>query len=267
MAKKIKKGLVIGDSHTAMIIKAWRGNPVGFPLLDLEFLAQPGNGPRGVEFSRNQIRAREFSLIEFLQKTDCALDYDLTKFDFIAVVGCGLSLYPVLPVLNKYSVVSSPSSRTKDNTLRKNLKNPMLSLGCFRALIADILRATTHVDFVANLRANCDLPIVIIPQPLPSEKMAGQADKGPQFERVIRNKDATFAYSVFLDGVRDVAAGFSDVAVIAQPDNTIAQHIYTKLEFTAGATTLYNLNKAQPIEDTLHANALFGALVLDALNA
>ncbi len=131
MAKKIKKGLVIGDSHAAMIIKAWWEKPEQYPLLDLEFLAQPGNGPRGVVFSRNQIQAREFSLVEFLQKTDCALDYDLTKFDFIAVVGCGLSLYPVLSIFNKYSVVSSPSARTKDNRLRKTLKNPMLSLGCF----------------------------------------------------------------------------------------------------------------------------------------
>jgi len=256
---KTHRGLVLGNSHAAMLIKALRDNPTGYPALDLAFLTQAGDGPRDLMFSPFHIQAVDAGLVAFLKKTGCATEYDLKSFDFIVVVGCGVNLYRVLKILNSHHIIGLASSR-------QAAKNQTISQGCFRALIQDTIHRSLAIQLVKNLRAICPLPIIIIPQPLRAETLANATDQGGLFRRVTRNQNGAAVYQAFLDGLNIVAQGFSDVTVIAQPQTTIKRHIYTKLEYTAGATTLHNVDKPQPSDDTLHANAKYGALILETLN-
>lgn len=261
----MKKGLVIGNSHVAMIAKSWRDGSGHFTDIDLDFFAQPGDGPKGIEFDGTVMQVTDPALWKFLQTTGMISGVDLADYDFLVVVACGLSIYPVAGLLRKVHVWGWPSC---DQIMKKGFgisDAHLISTECLNTTLHDILANTLGAKLVTELRRRTTTPIFIVAQPLPSERLSSSKDKGQNLRKIEQNRNNAQAYKAFESALNSVFSPIKNTTVIFQPKETIIRDLYTGSDFTTGAVRLHDLNKTQAPKDTLHANHHYGALILDKL--
>lgn len=255
----MKNGLVIGNSHVSMMAKSWGINRDDFPGIDLTFFAQAGNGPKGIEFDDTIMRATDPELKRVLTLTGGPHEVDLTSFDFLVIVACGLSIYPVIQALKMYRIWGWPHDMNPDDHL--------ISAECFRTTLHDAFCETLGAKFAKTLRAKTDVPIYVVAQPMPSENLSTKFDKGHGFRRIETIGSTKQVLKSYQNAMRLVFASSSNTTVIEQPSKTITREIYTKVKYITGAVRLHDLDKRQSKQDTLHANHLYGTLVLERLSA
>jgi hypothetical protein len=261
------KGLVIGNSHVAMIAKSWRESPERFTAIDhLDFFAQPGDGPQGVEFNGSVMRATDPELLQFLSDSGAKPEHDLSGFDFIVIVACGFSFFPVAQALLKHHVWGWPSSSRVLQKKPTLARGQIISDACLQAALHDIFSKSLAAKLATNISGITSVPIYIVAQPLPSELLSTRTDKGHGFRRIDKIGDNCHASNAFKFALNSVLSPIKSATVIFQPEETTLRDIYTKLDFTTGASLLQDLDKNQSKQDILHANHHLGTLFLSQIN-
>ena len=254
----MKQGLIIGNSHVAMIAKFWRTNPDHFADMNLTFMAQPGDGPKDIRFDGSVMYSTDPGFLQFQKTSGAEPRIDLAKLDFLVIVACGLSFYPLASILRTCHVWGwGPHNY--------NTQNQLISSACLQAVLTDRLKNTLGANLVETIRCQTAMPIYIVPQPLPSEQLSVLKRKGGNFRKIELNGINQRAYQAYETALEDVFSPHKNTTIISQPEETIKSNIYTRSSFTKGAVRLYNLNKQQPETDILHANQDYGGLILDQL--
>lgn len=263
----MKKGLIIGNSHVAMIAKSWREKADRWANTELTFFAQPGEGPKGIGFDGTILQATDPEFQAFLKATNTSPSVDLTDHDFLAIVACGVSFYPTAEILCDCHVWGWPSCA---QIMAKGIQptdKQLISAHCLNTTLQDMMKTTLAWELAQKLRAKTAMPIFIIPQPLPSERISTMKGKGHRFHKIDKYNNNEPAYQAFTTAVTTAFSLIENTSVLTQPTETIVNHIYTHQNFTAGAVRLYNLDKEQADQDTLHANPDYGSLILDKLTS
>jgi hypothetical protein len=262
----MKRGLIVGNSHVAMLIKAWNTDRDRFTNISIEFFAQPGDGPKDFDINGTYLRATGQELIRFLETVNLKTKFDLAEFDFIVIVACGMSVYQTLGALRGFQVWGWPFANVKPRSVEIASEKHLISANCFQAALDDIFSNTVGMKLAEDFRHHSALPIVIVPQPLPSELVIQDKRKGAGFKAIEENGQAAQCYQAFLTSIHSVASKIDNINVIEQPKISKTKNLYTRTDFTAGAVRLFDLNKEHPINDTLHANQHFGTLILEEIS-
>ncbi|HRO15427.1 MAG TPA: hypothetical protein PLL33_10365, partial [Paracoccus sp. (in: a-proteobacteria)] len=119
-----------------------------------------------------------------------------------------------------------------------------------------------------RLVAPLKVPVVLMPTPFPPEARLDAGAEGPVADAARRGDGAALlalARASLHAALRDIAAETgTDLRLLDQPADTVAQDIFTAARWTEGSVHLLTRRPGTP-DDPLddHANADYGARVLD----
>lgn len=252
------KIFVTGNSHSACLIEAWKQVQESSPH-QIDFFVRGGSGVKDYRIDGTRIEAGNDDFRGYLARLGLRDSFDLAEYDARVVIGAEISPFLMIAILNKCHVLGWPDPN------RRGAQE--ITERCLQAALADGLRGANGGQMVAALQALPGLgarPMLVVPQPFPSERLRTMGTAGAGFLRAIRGHIAPLA-----------AAGFADVAsrtfadlgahFLPQPEDTTVDFILTPEAFTSRAKRLIDLDKVQPKGDFLHANAAFGARILDQI--
>lgn len=257
------KVLVFGDSHAACLIEAWRAG--GWPAdWQMSFFVRPGSGPPEHAVTRRTIRATTPAFLDLLARLEQPAEHDLSAQDAFVIIGGGISLFPLLQILNTYDILDWGGEIGADS-------RPKITETVLRLALSDALRSTSAGRLLAELRAVpglSDRPIHLMPQPFPSQRVLTDRSiaTGAGLRRIARLRLLARAAALFHATAADLAQTWN-ARLHRQPDTTVHRHALTALPFTTEARRLVNLATPQPKTDILHANQAYGQLLLQGLIA
>ncbi len=267
------RGLVIGDSHAGMLVDALNGERPG-PLsaIELDYFVQPGTGPRDYQIQGTRLIPKDALLIAFLNKIAAPSQPDLADYDFVIIVGCGLSIFPAVQTMGKLTLVGSGKAIWQDlqshrESDLKPLKHPLVSPDCYQRIVRDKLSACRAISVLGRVSKASDTPIFVVPQPRPRTLLRTLPKRGTSFAAIHKSWDGQMASETFEDAVHSLCQPMANCHVLTQPEETVSEFLFTDEPYCVGALRLSNPGMPQSKRDVLHANSQYGALVLQQICA
>jgi len=258
------KIFVTGNSHSACLIEAWKQVQESSPH-QIDFFVRGGSGVKDYRIDGTRIEAGNDDFRGYLARLGLKDSFDLAEYDARVVIGAEVSPFLMIAILNKCHVLGWPDPN------RRGAQE--ITERCMEAALADGLRASNGGQMVTALQALPGLgarPMLVVPQPFPSERLRTMGATGAGFLRAIRGRIAARTAESFAEVATRTFADL-EARFLPQPTDTTVDSIFTPEAFTTRAKRLIDLDKVQPKGDFLHANAAFGnrvlGQILDALDA
>lgn len=259
---------IIGNSHAGMLIAA---------LQTLEeqpetvFFGKPNLEPQEFLQKGSVIAAKSKELRERLNQIGTPDTLDLGDFDVVAIVAMAPSVFSTARLVQNHCVTGWPSGQA---TMLKTLsypsgphKNrPFLSHTALREALTVLTQKSGACQLAQSLRAVCDVPIAIVPQPFPSADLLNQSDKYAVLRRINEAGDGIALAEELVNSKRSVFEKIDRLAYLVQPDRTVAHGCFSAPEFMRGAVRLSQKSK-QPDHDVLHGNAKMGTIFMKQIKA
>ena len=241
-----RRGLVLGNSHTACLREAWR-TASGAPFT-LDFLAAHKELMSGLQFAGGRADAGTPELGKTLARLGMATGFELTDYDFYVVTACQVSMFRAAGAARQMAVWP-------------NYEGPqtLVSNPAFVAALADDLRTTTAWQIIEGL-SEAGAPILLLPQPHPHESVLNADTRFPGFRNAVRSGRADWLAGQFRAACDVAMAG--KARVLHQPLNTVSNHICTADSYQAGSIRLSSGHHEHEASDILHANVQYGTLQL-----
>lgn len=260
----------IGNSHLGCVKLGMDRLRAAFPTVEPTFFASPSNGLAHLHLSGRRLESRTPAIAQQLAKISGGSDHiDLDAYDKVVLVGLGLGFNLVGRVYN--------SHRTARMAWRD--APHLVSDACFATAIAQAIASSLALRIAAMVHAVRGEPVIILPNPLLSEKILsfrvprrrrGRAAALPlaparQQARVWQDLSRSGDIALVWDVYRAALAALPpSMAVQEQPDVTRARTYFTAEAYGHGALRL-GTDQGQPAFDVAHMNADFGAEVLRPL--
>ncbi len=255
---------VIGNSHVGMLRAAARDLGPDGP--ELTFFAKAGAGLEKARIRGSVIAANSRALRAAQARFGMPAQIDVAGFDATILVAGTASVYSALRILQTHRVSGWPSSLAAADPAGphgpETPERALVSASAFVAALVDETRAGVSFHFAKAIRRASDVPIFVVPQPFPSERVLDSArprDFG--FRRARKNGDGR---SIAACLNRAVTRAFSEIggaAVLRQPEDTIAHGFTTARAYTRDAVCVDG-DTPQHIDDLLHVGPTYGKLVL-----
>ncbi|MBE2278268.1 MAG: hypothetical protein IAE87_18460 [Rhodobacteraceae bacterium] len=248
------KLLVIGNSHAACLIEAWRAVRAEGLGVEMDFFVRGGGALREFGFDGRRVFTPNPEFRAFLQRLGQKDEFLLSDYDAIVVIGHELSAFRLVRILNRHHVLGWPYRNRRDL--------PTITEACLTDALADSL---DEINASAILRrigpVTAGQKLIVVPQPYPSEIILDHPAKAVGFVRLCRARIGNRCQTLFEVAMqRHVARLGADL--LLQPAGTVVHGLLTARAYTAGSARLADLDQRQPVDDILHANALYGGLIL-----
>lgn len=253
----MKKGLVIGNSHVAMLISSLHENPKESSEVIFDFFACPGLGEQDVNFNGNCIYSENDKVNAFLDRMKMTARVDLSDYDFILVVACKVSILPILNILKSFRVWSW--HKTDSLVYRRDR---VISDDCFFTAVHCSIKAKFGSVLIRKIRAVSDIPIFFIPTPLPCESITLNEKNDEIFEKIESLEISCKVSEVFQKVLTLICGDLPKVSLVGQPPHTITGRMYSKRDFMRDSIRLFNLETQHPGSDTSHANRHYGDAII-----
>ncbi|OWU81353.1 hypothetical protein [Phaeobacter sp. 22II1-1F12B] len=243
---------VIGNSHVSMIMRA--DPPEKFVDLDLTFFAQPGRGPEGIQLRDAEIHAVGPDLCCVLRRLDMPDKLKLRDYDGFVLVGMTATVFAIMGMVADHRVFGWPGANTR-------VEAPYISEAAILASLTAKIREVLSFDIVSKIRAVCDAPVVIAPQPYPSEAVLKKSSRFSALKAISEQGIGDKVAALLDQAHREVFEAVEGVTILPQPAKTIRHGFVTDETYMRGAGRL-NAKSKQPANDILHANGKYGAMIL-----
>lgn len=254
------KVLVIGNSHAACLIEAWRNFQPDTPAIEMAFFARGGAAALdGFGCDGARIYASTEAAVAFQSRLGQQSEFAISDYDAIVVVGHELSSFRLVHILNKNHILGWPYPNRLDM--------PMITEACLKDALTDSLQAanaTRILQTVLPAISTQRQKLIALPQPYPSQIILQGAAQSVGFVRVCRAGIGAQCRTLF-EAVAAAQMAEIGAVFIPQPAETVAEELLTATGYTEGAKRLYNLSQRQPQTDELHANAAYGALLFQQI--
>lgn len=249
------KILVIGNSHAACLIEAWRERQAEHPGVEIDFFARGGAAQDEYLIDGGRLSAPTEAGAAFQAKLGQKAEFEISAYDRIATIGHGLSAFKLVRILNKNHILGWAYRNEHDL--------PVITETCLRDALADYLHDCNATRILQRLRPaiTTEQQLFALPQPYPSEVVLDGPAKAVGFVRLCRAGIAKASQHLY-EKVAAAHLKALGATFLPQPGETVAEGVLTARRFTLGANCLYDLNQPQPPQDELHANSAYGGLLL-----
>jgi len=189
---------------------------------------------------------------------------DLNSYAAIVIVGCqfACSRASYLYRRARWAALPSLAAMTKP----PNCAWALVSEPAFNAMLYEMLSDVLGGKLLRHLRDGTDTPIYLASQP---RTATGILDIEEHALTILNDAIAAgdaAAISTVFDRTAQLMCKDHGATFLRQPRQTIQSHVLTKPAFTKGAVRLSKNGRfQQPPTDILHANASYGATVLDQI--
>ncbi|WP_225026929.1 hypothetical protein [Xinfangfangia pollutisoli] len=247
--------LVIGNSHAACLIEAWRGADGAHGATEVDFFARAGTALGEFAIEGRRLYAPTAEGRAFQAQLGQKAEFDLAGYDAILVVGHELSGFRLVRILNRNHVLGWP--------YRNRLDIPVITEPCLRDALDDSLEDITATRLLRQIAPALSADrqrLIALPQPYPSQIILQGKAKSVGFVRLCRAQVGAQCRALFETVAQAHLAGIG-AAFLPQPDETVVEGLLTGQDYTLGARRLSDLSQTQPPQDELHANARYGALI------
>lgn len=255
--------LVIGNSHTAALRAALgtgrSQDPLPWRDMRLTFAAGFGTSSGGLRFEDEAIVAADAEAARTMRWI-CGIDrFHLPAADAVVICGGLLAPHSVIRLWNAARWFPLPSAAHVAGT-----DLSLVSEAAAHAALAGAAEQALLFPILSALHAWGRRPLFVLQGVRMSREAVGSGKKMLGATRIHRSGEAE-ALSALYDAVT-LAAHESRARVILQPPDTRADHFFTDSAFCRGATRLSaRPDEPQPEDDFLHANAAYGARMLDLI--
>lgn len=253
---------VFGNSHAAALREAWMRHPGRWPGLDLGFMAAQKD-------HLLQTAVREGRLITTDPDSQAAFEricgisaVTLADYDGFVIAGASVCLNAILQIYRDSRWVGLPSVAAAKGPAN------LVSRAAARAVIRASLVDRLGYVFAQRLRQHSTQPIFLTSQPRISQEILTAPRPLTRLHNIaIQQGDGETLGQEFDDLAAQVLAKLT-CQFLPQPAQTVLHGMLTRFEFVMGAHRLTaEMTAPQPKSDILHANGLYGALVLDQIAA
>ncbi len=276
-----RRALVLGNSHIAAVKGAhereaalWPGRWSG---LAPEFAGGHGDALAMLEVRDGRLLARTEAARQNLQRLNRRAEWALAEYDAFIVVGCQLGIYRALMPYRSARFLGLPSmaERAAERAAERGAARvPVSRVPVSRAMfdlavregVRQTLGGALALRLVAGLRAaGLGAQVIVAEQPRPSFDCRRERRRFAGLLQAHRLGDGAVLTEVFEAAA---AAALPGITFLAQPVQTRHGGMFTRPRFSAGSVRLTASRRiTHPEDDFIHANADYGALVLDQVAA
>ncbi|SMY08672.1 hypothetical protein [Flavimaricola marinus] len=251
-----------GNSHIAALREAWRDDAARWPGLEPSFVGAHKDLLLKTVHRNGRLVPSGNATADAFRRLGGVEDVDLGAFDAFVVTGCLISVATAANTYRDCRWVGLPSLEAKHDLAAGPER--LLSYAAARASMQAAMATRLGPKFVTHLRAMTDKPILLTSQPRVSAAIkAKRRSVTRAHHTALSNGDAEGLSAIFEDAAARVIAECG-ARFVPQPAPTIEDHILTALPYMNGAKRLTARgNLPQPKDDIMHANAAYGALVID----
>lgn len=258
-----RRGCVFGNSHLAALRTAWTQGARPYPDMSLDFVGAHRNGLAEIEIEDGVLRPATVTARTNMERINGRTDISLKSYDFLAITGSQMSIYHIMKIYRRFRFIGLPSF--PDTVDIEDLEHELISAPAANAALVDMLRQSVGFQFATHIGAATGLPVYLVEQPRPSTGCLGdESGRYAGFKRARQLGDAVTLDSMYRAAFR--AAADTVGVPVWQPDSTIRDAMFTAQEYSVGSIRLTRKAKvSHPVDDFVHANSHYGALVLDQL--
>ena len=261
-----KRVCIFGNSHVGALKEAWTDNPGRWPGVKVQFVGAHKDlllqtaSVNGRLVATSDPAKRAFQTLSGIEAVN------LRDFDAFVVAGCLVSLANAANTYRDCRWIGLPSLESATDLA--DGPERLVSYPAARDTIAASLATRLGPRFAAHLRNGTDRPIYLTSQPRVSASIKAKRRVATRAHHVaLENGDADGLSAAFEDAAARTMAEHG-AHYIPQPPETIEDGILTARPYMDGAHRLTaGARIKQPNDDIMHANARYGALVLDQIIA
>ncbi|MEI4471350.1 hypothetical protein [Frigidibacter sp. MR17.24] len=247
--------LILGNSHVAALKSAHGAEPGRWPGLDIAFAGAAGGALDGLRRRGGVLEATDPEAVEQLTALNGSARFALDGVDAVVITGCELSMFRAVSVLRRViwpDCVDSPGPG-----------QVLTSRAFVREALVTALQSTLAARLAREIGGDGAVPVIVAAQPNPCW-LGEDAVQLAAFLRARRLGYATRLARIFTEAA--AAALAPAAAFLPQPDETLRGPLFTRPKYSQGSLRLTrDMAKPHEGDDYLHANAAYGALVLDQL--
>ena len=259
------RGLVLGNSHVAAPRIAWLRNPGRWPGVTFDFVGAHGDALGAMAIDNGVLRARSPAARANMAEINGREEFPLGDYDFFAVAGCKISIFPMMALYRQVRFMALPSMALTDDI--EAVEHRLISEPAARAAVVDLLRASFGLRFCAQLGAAMARPVYALEQPRPSAECLRVPDgRFAGFRRAVHTGDAAHLNALHRTALVEASTGMA--TALPQPRETTSHSLFTLAGLSTGSLRLTRRRQiAHREDDYLHANPDYGGIVLDQLAA
>lgn len=267
--------LLLGNSHCAAVMRALAEDPRRWPGLELGVMALPGNAPRHLRIEGDRFVSSQDGVRAMLRRFHGSESPSFVRPDAVVVLlGSTLRGAAALSRLHRSADLPSTApllAAAADGPLplHRGERLQLHSRPAFALALAGLWRDSSPA-IALRMVAVLGVPVAVAPVPLPPEAVLDHAPDDPVTLAMGRG-DAEVLLDLSQrargDALRSIAAETgADLRLVRQPAQTIVRGVLTGAAWTQGSARLF---RAEAPDDPLdgHANAAYGALLVEALRA
>lgn len=257
---------IFGNSHVAALREAWSVNPGRWPGVLAQFVGAHGDTLLQTEVRDGHLVPATDDARDNFARLGGVEKVDLAAYDALVIAGCLMAMPQAVLVHQSMRWTGLPSlARAADIA---TMKQAFVSHAAARASLCAILQGRLGPTFARHLRQGTATPLWITSQPRYSVD-ATTSDKAHlrPYMAAIRMGDGPALSGLFEEAASRTAQA-TGATFIPQHRATIRKDMLTAVAYMRGAKRLSPKgNLPQPPEDFAHANARYGALVIDQIIA
>lgn len=259
------KVCIFGNSHLAAPRDAFGRHEGRWPQMDLTFVGAHKNGLAETSCDGGILTPLSEDAKNAFAKLANVETVDLRQTDAIVITGCGFALSRAAWLYRKARWADLPSVQS-DPTPTSQWS--LVSKPAFSAMLQAKLIEELAARFVRILRRDLQTPIYLCTQPRTTVAIHDVGKHSLDIlPKAIENGDAAALERMYEANAYTVCEALG-VTYVPQNPRTIKDHLLTAPPFTKGAIRLSKSGRyTQPKDDILHANATYGKVMLDQINA
>lgn len=269
-----KTGCIIGNSHAATLIPHTRR--ADSPLrrdYDFRYYAAPGQHIHKIQIEGRRLVCPDPVAAERLVRTGGSATQSIDEMDFFIIIGCSVSIFQAVYAMTevkrrmtaegpgRFAAVADRWRRLNCRLRGQAYQPPLLRAAA--AVLDEKAKGALGVDLIDRLRKVTDAPILIAPQPRPSEQLlaSDSARTFPAFRGLRRRGLGADVSALFESHFETRFAGLPDVHYIPQRAETIRQHLFTDAAYFSHRRGGGRNGDTLERGDVTHANKAYGKFV------
>lgn len=261
------KMCMIGDSHLAMMVSAYKEQPLeGLEIVPVSWLRHLG--PQ-VRIDGSSLYADGAELTDFWNGVGLPSRIELAEYDALTFVSFSATLFSVLAILRDHAVSGWNGTKPIIKALNSPLGNPsrrrLITPAVFSDSLSGIMRDNYTYKFIEQIRGVSDIPIMMVPAPLPRELILSHRPNLQALKRILHAQDGGVVAQSLQHAHETTYGAFDNVTVLRQPQETIVHGCLTKEKYRVGASR-YGTGVEHDDDDILHAGPLLGQIFLNKIS-